>query len=141
MPNVFDFLGTAIFDVVIDIYSTLVGRPLQRLRAKRLGRRGKIRSVLFDPENPRVLPTRVLMGAAEVWDGRIRLFDADLWVQGIEGAPESGPSPERSNGDLIFRPKTLIYRLRTHNGTVRWTVLELQAEHALTLLGFPATPE
>lgn len=141
MPSVYDFLGPAIFDVIIEAYSGFVGRPLQRLRARRLARRGKIRSVLFDPENPRVLPTRVLFGAAEVWDGRIKLFDADLWVQGVEGPPEHGPARERSDGDLIFRPKTLIYTLRTHQGAVKWTVLEWQAELALTLLGFPASQD
>jgi hypothetical protein len=141
MRSVYDFLGPAIFDVIIEGYSAFVGRPLQRLRAKRLARRGKIRSVLFDPENPRVLPTRLLFGAAEVCERRIQLFDADLWVQGVEGPPVHGPARERSDGDLIFRPKTLIYTLRTHRGTVKWTVLEWQAEHALTLLGFPASTE
>src|SRR4051794_39487241 len=109
MRSVYDFLGPAIFDVIIEDYLTVVGRPLQRLQAKRLARRGKIRSALFDPENPRVLPTRLLFGAAKVWERRIKLFDADLWVQGVEGPIVHGPARERSDGDLIFRPRTLIY--------------------------------
>jgi hypothetical protein len=46
-----------------------IGRPLQRMRARRLARRGKVRSVLFSPSNPRVLKTIVLDGAAEVGVG------------------------------------------------------------------------
>lgn len=141
MCAVYDFLGPAVFDVAIEAYSGLVGRPLQRVRAKRLARRGKIRSVLFDPENPRVLPTKVIFGAAEVWERRIKLFDADLWIQDVEGPPEHGPTERRSDGDLIFRPKTLIYTLSTHRGTVKWTVLEWQAEDAMRMLGFPSGPE
>jgi hypothetical protein len=67
-----------VVDVAIAIYSRLVGRPLQRLRARRLAKRGKIRSILFAADNPRVLPARVLDGVAEVWEGRIRLWGADL---------------------------------------------------------------
>jgi hypothetical protein len=60
-------------------------------------------------------------------------------VQGVEGPPERGPSTEISDGSLIFRLKTLIYTLRTHQGTVKWTVLDWQAEQALTLPGFPTS--
>ena len=47
-----------IFDVIVEGDSGLVGRPLQRLRGKRLARRRKLRSVLFAPENPRVCRPR-----------------------------------------------------------------------------------
>lgn len=110
MPATVDPFPTVIVDVFTEVFSALVGRPLQRVRARRLARRGKFRCALFGPENPRVLPTRRLFGAAEVWEGRIKLFTADLWIQGVEGHPERGPRAEHSDGDLLFRPKTLITR-------------------------------
>jgi hypothetical protein len=141
----YDVLGPAVFDVAIAGYSGLVGRPLQRRRARRLAQGGKIRSVLFAPDNPRVLPTRVLDGAAEVWEGRIRLWTADLWIQDVELPAEVGPLEtfdakgriRRSDGDLWFRPRTSVYTLRTHQGRVKWAVLDWQADTALELLGFP----
>jgi hypothetical protein len=135
-------------DVAIAIYSRLVGRPLQRLRARRLAKRGKIRSILFAADNPGVLPARVLDGVAEVWEGRIRLWGADLWIQDVELPPEAGPlgvfdeiSRRRPrsdwDGDLVFGPRTWVYTLRTHQGRVRWAVLDWQAGTALAMLGFP----
>ena len=131
-----DVLGPAVFDVAITGYSRLVGLPMQRVRARRLAKRGKIRSVLFSASNPRVLPTRMLDGAAEVWEGRIRLWGTDLWVQDVQLPAESGPSRERADGDLLFRPRTSIFTLRTHNGHVKWAVLEWQADTALAMLGY-----
>jgi hypothetical protein len=124
-----------------------MGRPWQRRRARRLAKRGKIRCALFGASNPGVLPTRALDGAAEVWEGRIRLWDADLWVQDVEFPPEPGafvkldekgrhwPADER----LLFCPPTLVYTLRTHRGRVKWAVLDWQADTALAMLGFPTT--
>jgi hypothetical protein len=66
-------LGPQIFDLLIIVFSKFVGRPLQRLRAKRLAMRGKVNCVLFAPENPRVMRGRFVSGAAEVWPGRIRV--------------------------------------------------------------------
>ncbi|HSE69933.1 MAG TPA: hypothetical protein VLA97_04175 [Nocardioidaceae bacterium] len=133
-------------DVVLAGWSRAVGRPLQRCRARRLAQQGKIRSVLFDPDGPGVLPSDRIDGAAEVWPGRIRLWDADVWVQGVELPPQAGPlepfdeegtfRPE-TRGDLLFRPRTCIYTLRTHKGRVKWAVLDFQADSALDMLGFP----
>ena len=143
----FDFLGTFVFDAAIEVYSRLVGRPWQRRRARRLAKHGKIRCALFGASSASVLPTRVLDGAAEVWEGRIRLWDADLWVQDVEFPPRPGmftrgdargrhlPADER----LLFCPPTLVYTLRTHRGTVQWAVLDWQADTALAMLGFPAS--
>jgi hypothetical protein len=111
----YDVLGPAVFDVAIAGYSGLVGRPLQRRRALRLAKGGKIRSVLFAADNPRVLPTRVLDGAAEVWEGRIRLWGTDLWIQDVAFPPVSGPRDmseelgrfRRSDGDLLFSPSDM----------------------------------
>jgi hypothetical protein len=141
----YDVLGPAVFDVVIAGYSGLAGRPLQRRRARRLAKSGRIRSVLFAADNARVLPTSLLDGAAEVWEGRIRLWGTDLWIQDVEFPPVSGPRDmseelgrfRRSDGNLLFGPRTWIYTLRTHQGRVRWAVLDWQAETALTMLGFP----
>src|SRR3954453_4499198 len=69
---------------------------------------GKIRSALFGANNPRVLPTRMLDGAADVWEGRIRLWGADLWVQDVDFPAKSGPSRDRGDGALVFRPRTSI---------------------------------
>lgn len=92
-----------------------------------------------------MLPTRMLDGAAEVWEGRIRLWDADLWVQEVELPPTPGtftrldakgrhwPADER----LLFRPAAWVYTLRTHRGHVKWAVLDWQAETALPMLGVP----
>ena len=125
-----DFLGPAVFDVAIEAYSLAVGRPLQRRRARRLAKRGKVRSVLFGAEFPGILPTTRLDGAAEVWEGRIRLWNADLWVQDVELPPTLGvytrltekgrhhPADER----MLFCPPTLVYTLRTHRGRVKWSV-------------------
>lgn len=133
-------------DVVIEGYSRAVGRPLQRRRARRLAKQGKIRSVLFDPDGPDVLPSDRVDGAAEVWPGRIRLWDAHVWVQGVEFPPQAGPLEQfdeegkfrpQTGGDLLFRPRTWIYTLRTHKGRVKWAVLDFQADTALDMLGFP----
>jgi hypothetical protein len=59
LPLVHDILGPPVFDLAILGYSRFVGEPLQRRRARRLAKRGKIRCVLFGADNPRVLPTRV----------------------------------------------------------------------------------
>jgi hypothetical protein len=137
-----------VVDVAIEIHSRFVGRPLQRLRARRLAKRGKIRSILFAADKPGVLPARVLDGVAEVWEGRIRLWGADLWIQDMELPPEAGPlgvfdenSRRRPradwDGDLVFGARTWVYTLRTHQGRVRWSVLDWQAGTALTMLGFP----
>lgn len=139
-----DFLGPAVFDVLIEIYGRFVGRPWQRVRARRLARRGKIRCALFSPAPATVLHTRSLDGSAEVWEGRIRLWGAEVWVQGVEFPGEPGPLSDvddkgrvrPAEGTLTFRPKTTIFNLRTHNGTVRWAVLDWQAEEALLMLGF-----
>jgi hypothetical protein len=144
LPPVYDFLGPAVFDVAIVAYSRLVGEPLQRRRALRLAKGGKIRCVLFGADNPRVMPTRVLDGAAEVWERRIRLWSADLWVQDVELPPTAGPLEvfdekgrlRRSDGDLLFRPRTRVFTLRTHQGRVKWAVLDWQADTALAMLGF-----
>lgn len=141
----FDFLLPPVFDVGIAVYSRLVGRPLQRHRARRLAKSGKIRCVLFATDGPAVLPTRVLDGVAEVWDGRIRLWKVDLWIQDVAGPPEAGPLDNvddkgrfrPSDGDLLFRPPTWIFTLRTHRGCVKWAVLDWQAEAAIAMLGFP----
>ncbi len=139
-----DLLPPVVFDLFIEAYGLLAGRPLQRRRARRLAKRGKIRSVLFGANPAGVLPSQSLDGAAEVWEGRIRLWDADLWVQDVDLPPEAGPLKDLddrgnvrpSDGNLAFRPKTAIFTLRTHRGHVRWTVLAWQADEALAMLGF-----
>lgn len=88
----------------------------------------------------------MLDGAAEVWDGRIRLWDADLWVQDVEFPPELGAVERRdekgrhwpADERLLFGPPTLVYTLRTHRGRVKWAVLDWQADTALAMLGFPS---
>ena len=143
---VLDFLGPFAFDASIEAYSFFVGRPWQRRRARRLAKHRKIRCALFGASNPGVLPTRVLDGAAEVWDGRIRLWDAELWVQGVSFLPLQGLSRDSTRKGDIGQPtsdwcsaRTLVYTLRTHRDHVKWAVLDWQAETALAMLGFPAS--
>jgi len=138
-----------VFEVVIEVvgflYARYVGRPWQRRRARRLIKQGRVRSILFDGDEG-VLPSRSLDGVAEVWEGRIRLWDADLWIRSVDATAEIGPVDpfkdgklKPSDGDLAFRPRTSIYTLHTHKGgRVKWTILEFQAQEALTLLGVPS---
>jgi hypothetical protein len=131
-------------ELIVSPYARLVGRPWQRRRAERLIKRGKARCVLFDADEG-VLPGRSVDGVADVSEKRLRLPGVELWVRGIDGPPEEGPidpfSQEGrfhpSDGNLVFEPRTCIYRLRLHNGsTVRWSVLAFQAGQVLDLLGF-----
>jgi hypothetical protein len=92
-------LGPQIFDLLIIAVSKFVGRPLRRPRAKRLARRGKVNCVLFAPENPRLMRGRFVSGAAEVWPGRLRLWDADLRIQRVD-LPGNRAQPRRSDGDI-----------------------------------------
>lgn len=103
-----------------------------------------MRCVLFDADEG-VLPGPSIDGVAEVSEKRLRLHDVELWIRGIEGPMEAGPIDpfshdgkfHPSNGNLLFEPRTCIYRLRLHNGSaVRWSVLAFQAGQALALLGF-----
>jgi hypothetical protein len=133
----------ALVEVIRSLYARLVGRPWQRRRAERLIEQGRARCVLFDADEG-VLPGRSLDGVAEVSEKRLRLQGVELWVRGIEGSPEVGPIVpfsrdgrfHPSDGNLVFEPRTCIYRLRLHNGsTVRLSVLAFQAGQVLALLG------
>lgn len=136
-----DVLGVQVFDVIGLLFSRVVGRPAQRWRARRLARKGKVNCVLFAPSSPSVLPRRLLSGAAEISPGRLHLYDADLWVTGVELPGDAGPGEDRSDGDLLFRPPARTFTLRTHRGTVRWTVLAWQADWAVDRLGFGTSSE
>lgn len=135
-----------VVEVISYLYGRFVGRPWQRRRARRLITHGKVRSALFDGDD-RVLPSRRLDGAAEVWEGRIRLWDADLWIRSRDEDVESGSvdpfktgKMKRTDDHLAFRPRTSIFTLHTHTGgRVRWAVLDFQAREALELLGVPTT--
>lgn len=138
------------FDVVVEVifylYGRFVGRPWQKSRAQRLISHGKVRSALFDGDDG-VLPWSHLDGVAEVWEGRLQLHGADLWIRSVDGDVEAGPIDpfatgrlKRPDDQLTFRPKTSIFTLRTHTGgRVRWAVLDFQAQEALELLGVPTT--
>lgn len=132
-----------VIEVLASLYARLVGRPWQRRRAERLIRHGKVRCVLFDADG-HALPGRALDGVAEASEKRLTVQGVDLWVRGVDGPPVEGPlGPfardglfHPADGDLVFSPRTLIYRLRLHDGsTVRWSVLAFQAEQVLALLG------
>ena len=136
------------FDVVVEIifylYGRFIGRPWQQRRARRLIGEGKVRSALFDGDDG-VLPWSHHDGVAEVWEGRLRLTGADLWIRSVDAEVEAGPIDpfatgrmKRPDDRLTFGPKTSIFTLRTHTGGhVRWAVLDFQAEQALGLLGVP----
>lgn len=130
-------------EVFVSLYGRFVGRPWQRRRAERLIKQKKVRCILFDVEEG-ALPQRLVDGVAEVSEKRLSIEGVELWVRAIEGSPEQGPIDpfakggtfHPSEGDLVFRPRTSIYRLRLHNGaTVTWSVLAFQAEQAVALLG------
>jgi hypothetical protein len=138
---------TYVFEVLVEVitsmYARFVGRPWQRRRAERLIKQKKVRCILFDADEG-VLPRRSIDGVAEVSQKRLSIEGVELWVRVIEGAPDDGPIDPFSKdgtfhppeGDLTFRPRTSIYRLRLHNeATVRWSVLAFQAEQAVALLG------
>jgi hypothetical protein len=134
----------ALVEGIVPLCARLVGRPWQQRRAERLIKQGKVRCVLFDADAG-VLPGRSVGGVADVSEKRLRLQGMELWVRGIEGPPDVGPIDpfshdgkfHPSEGNLVFAPRTCIYRLRLHNGsTVRWSVLAFQAGQALALLGF-----
>jgi hypothetical protein len=136
-----------VFEVLVEVFARLyahfIGRPWQRRRAERLIKQKKVRCILFDADEG-ALPRRSVDGVAEVSERRLSIEGVDLWIRAIEGSPEEGPidpfakdgtfhPPE---GDLAFRPRTSIYRLRLHNeATVKWSVLAFQAEQAVALLG------
>ncbi len=138
------------FDVVVEVifylYGRFVGRPWQKRRAQRLITQGKVRSALFDGDHG-VLPWSHLDGVAEVWEGRLQLSGADLWIHSVDGEVEAGPIDpfatgrfKRPDDQLTFGPKTSIFTLRTHSGgRVRWAVLDFQAEKALEFLSVPTT--
>lgn len=130
-------------EVFVSLYGRFVGRPWQRRRAERLIKQKKVRCILFDVEEG-ALPQRLVDGVAEVSEKRLSIEGVELWVRAIEGSPEQGPIDPFAKGgtfhppegDLAFRPRTGIYRLRLHNGaTVTWSVLAFQAEQAVALLG------
>lgn len=130
-------------EVLASLYARFLGRPWQRWRAERLIKHKKVRCILFDTDE-RALPRRSVDGVAEVSERRLSIEGTDLWVRAIEGSPEEGPIDpfakdgtfQPSEGDLAFRPRTRIYRLRLHNeATVKWSVLAFQAEQAVALLG------
>lgn len=130
-------------EVLASLYARFVGRPWQRRRAERLIKHKKVRCALFDADGI-TLPRRSAEGVAEVSERRLSIEGADLWVRAIEGSPEEGPIDpfakdgtfQPPEGDLAFRPRTKIYRLRLHNeATVKWSVLAFQAEQAVALLG------
>jgi hypothetical protein len=130
-------------EVFVSLYARFVGRPWQRRRAERLIKQKKVRCILFDAEGG-ALPKRLVDGVAEVSENRLSIEGVELWVRAIEGSPEQGPIDpfakggtfHPTEGDLVFRPRTSIYRLRLHNGaTVKWSILAFQAEQAVALLG------
>lgn len=134
----------ALVEIIVSLYARLVGRPWQGRRAQRLIKQGKVRCVLFDADEG-VLPGRSLDGVADVSEKRLRLQGVELWVRGIEGPRDDGPIDPFSHdgkfhpsvGNMVFEPRTCIFRLRLHNGsTVRWSVLAFQAGQVLALLGF-----
>lgn len=131
-----DFLGPQVFDL-FGLVLGYVGRPLQRQRARRLARRGKLNCVLFSPSNDAVMPTSVISGSVEVFSGRLCIWkETDLWVTGIDLPGESGPGERRADSDLWFRPASRIFTLQTHRGTVKLAVLDWQADWVIAQLGF-----
>lgn len=130
-------------EVFLSLYARFVGRPWQRRRAARLIKHEKVRCILFDADEG-VLPRRSVDGVAEVSEKRLSIEGVDLWVRAIEGSPDEGPADPFAKdgtfhppeGDLPFRSRTKVYRLRLHDGaSVRWTVLADQADQAVALLG------
>lgn len=134
----------ALIEVILSLYGRLVGRPWQRRRAVGLIKQGKVRCVLFDADE-RVIPGRFVDGVAEVSEKRLRIQGVELGVRGIAGPTDEGPIDpfsqdgrfRPSDGNLVFGPRTCIYRLRLQDGaTVQWSVLAFQAGQAVALLGF-----
>lgn len=134
-----DVFGPWVVDPAVMLFERCVGRPTQRRRARRLLRRGRVRSVLFGAEPADQLSSGELDGVAQVSPGRIRMWDADLRVLGVDPGVETGPLLDADRrpleGNLAFLPTTAVLTLRTERGRVRWTVLAEQADEARRLIG------
>lgn len=137
-------IGPEIIDWIIYLFARWIGRPLQRVRAKRLMGEGRLMcrlsspsaTAVLSPQRPPVVPMNSLAGAAEISHRSLRLKGMKFSISAIEQPGRQGPEEKGGSSDLMFSPPSRIFTLHVNGGTVDWTVLDWQAEWAVSQLGF-----
>lgn len=125
-----------IIEGAILVFRIVIGRPVQRWRARRLATRRRVTCVLRRDKGSAALSVPQLGGAARLSYRRIRLIGEDLTVVDVELPGTRVPAGLQDPGYLWFSPHTRVVKLHTPRGTCTWAVLEWQADWALEQIGF-----
>ena len=137
MHTVLDFIFDLLGQAITEIFGDLIGRRVQRKRARRLASQGRVQCALRDaPAGGKEAKWR--RGTAKVSERRIQFKRRDVVVESADLPGEAQPAGGSESGMILwFDPATRILRITTPAGLRELSILESQAQWVINVLELP----
>lgn len=121
-------------DLVIEVFSIVVGIPMQEWRSRRLVAESGGQVVLSYPDPRSALLSRRMAGVARFGAGFLEMGSWRTNVVAVDRHGRAGLSPDRQDSRMIFGAKQTVYRVYAERGSFDMTLLAGRSQDLIALL-------